>query len=108
MAAKYFVSQTDEKHHFILRAGNGQLMLVSPQFECASDCKQAIEAIRASPPFPGRYQLHSVADGKCLFHVLDEEGRIVGTSQLYSSKMTRAAGMASVKLAAPVATTCMK
>lgn len=105
MAAKFFVTRTDQKHHFVLKAGNGQLILVSPTFELASDCQQAIEAIRASPPFPDRYQLSSVANGKCLFHVLDQNGRIVGSSQLYSSEVTRAAGMVSVKLSAAVATT---
>lgn len=105
MAAKFYITRTDQKHHFVLKAGNGQSILLSPLFEQVNECKQAIEAIRASPSLPERFQLSSVANGKCLFHVLDEHGRVVGTSQLYASETTRAAGMTSVKLSAAVATT---
>ncbi|GGD42342.1 YegP family protein [Pseudoxanthomonas indica] len=103
MAAKFFITRTEQHHHFVLKAGNGQQMLVSPQFTKADDCQQAIEAIRESPSLPDRFQLSSVANGKCLFHVVDRDARIVGTSQLYSSEVTRAAGIASVCVSAGVA-----
>lgn len=104
MAAKFFITRTADGQQFVLKAGNGQLMLASPSFGGTDDCRQAIEAVRQSPSLPERYRLSAAANGKCLFHVLDQDERVVATSQLYSSEVTRAAGMASVRQSAMVAT----
>jgi hypothetical protein len=83
--------------HFDLYARNGQVILSSQAYATAADAWNGAYAVQDAAASPAGFQILSSADGKFYFTVTADNGEIVGTSQMYTTKSSAQAGIASVQ-----------
>lgn len=105
MAAKFVISRrVNGDFQFVLKAGNGQIVLVSQGYAGRSGCENGIDAVRENAPRDERFVFNTAQNGKLYFNLLAANFQVVGVSQMYSNEASRAAGMQSVKNNAAIAT----
>ena len=98
MAAKYVISKTSNgKFHFVLKAGNGEVILSGQMHADLDGAKKAIAAAMESGPKDDRFQRADSQKGEPYFNLLGADGRILGRSEMYSSARARDNGIESVK-----------
>ncbi|MBT2746412.1 MULTISPECIES: YegP family protein [unclassified Lysobacter] len=98
MAGKYVISkQSNGEFHFVLKAGNGQVILSSESYKAKASCIEGIDSVRKNSQIDGRYQSKTASDGREYFVLIASNGQVIGTSQLYKAGDSRENGIASVK-----------
>ena len=85
------------KWRFRLKAGNGQVILVSQGYADKAGCKNGIESVKKNAPDDARYERKTAANGKFHFNLLAGNHQVIGSSQMYASEAARDKGIASVK-----------
>ena len=94
---------SNEQFRFKLKAGNGQVILVSESYTSKTACENGIESVRTNAPNDARYSKETSSNGKPYFNLKASNGQIIGTSEMYESVAGRDNGIESVKSNAPTA-----
>lgn len=98
MAGWYEVSQaSDGQYRFVLKAGNGEVILTSELYKSKASAQNGIESVQKNSPEDSRYERLEAKNGKPYFNLKAANHQIIGTSQLYSSEQSREKGIESVK-----------
>ena len=101
MSARYVLSQSGAQYRFVLKAGNGEIILNSERYTAKASALDGIKAVRANAPFDARYVRKNASNGSPMFNLKGGNGEIIGTSETYSSDSARERGIAAVKSHAP-------
>lgn len=102
MAGKFEVyADKAGEFRFRLKAGNGEIILVSEGYKQMASALNGIESVRKNAADDARYERKDSASGKPMFNLRAGNGQVIGTSELYSSASSRDGGIESVKKNAP-------
>lgn len=98
-----FIIETDGagEYRFNLKARNGETILSSEGYTTKRACKGGMESVMENAPYDERYERNSASNGSPYFNLLARNGKVVGTSEMYSSESAMETGIASVKKNAP-------
>ena len=102
MAGKFELYQDKAgEYRFRLKAGNGEIILVSEGYKQKASAENGIESVRKNAPSDERYERKDTSSGKPMFNLKATNGQVIGTSESYSSASARDNGIESVKKNAP-------
>lgn len=106
MAGWYEIRKSEKngQYSFVLKAGNGEIILTSEQYVAKSSAENGIESVRTNSPNDARYERLTSTNDKPYFNLKATNGQVIGTSQLYSSTSSRDSGIESVKTNGPTTT----
>lgn len=85
------------QYKFVLKAGNGEIILTSELYTTKSSAENGIASVQANSPLDERYGLKDSSNGKFYFNLRAANHQVIGTSQMYATKQSRETGIASVK-----------
>ncbi|ESK37704.1 UPF0339 protein [Acinetobacter nectaris CIP 110549] len=98
MSGWYELSKAkDGQFHFVLKAGNGEIILTSELYKAKASALNGIESVQKNSPEDGKYDRLEAKNGKLYFNLKAVNHQIIGTSQMYSTTQTRDHGIESVK-----------
>lgn len=95
------VKKSGEKYHFVLKAGNGQVILSSQMYASKSGAMNGVESVRKNCGNDDCWERKTAKNGKFHFNLKSTNGQIVGSSQMYASESGMNNGIQSVKNNAP-------
>lgn len=99
---KFVIStRRNGEFQFNLKAGNGQVILVSEGYTSRSACENGIESVKKNAPNDERYERVTTNAGKFRFNLKAGNGQVIGASETYESESGRDNGIESVKRNAP-------
>jgi hypothetical protein len=102
MAGKFELkTSTNGKHHFNLKAGNGQIILSSELYETKAAAENGIASVQKNAADDARYDRKESSNGKPYFTLKAGNGEIIGKSEMYETAAARDNGIESVKTNAP-------
>jgi hypothetical protein len=103
MAGKFEIYKDKAgEFRFRLKAdGNWEIILVSEGYTTKSSCENGIESVKENAPHDERYDREDAANGEYYFNLKAVNRKIIGTSEMYTSKQSRDKGIESVKKNAP-------
>lgn len=85
---------------FRLKAGNGEIILVSEGYKAKASALNGIESVKKNAGDEANYQRKTTAAGAS-FNLLAANKQVVGSSQVYKGEQGRDKGIDSVKKNAP-------
>lgn len=101
---KFIVTKrVNGEFQFVLKAGNGEIILVSEGYKLKSGCLNGIESVKTNAPYDLRYERKVSVNLKYFFNLKASNGEVIGTSEMYNSIAGRDNGIDSVKINAPTA-----
>jgi uncharacterized protein len=86
---------------FHLTASQGEIILASQRYASRANAEDGVAAVHASASLDSNYERRRASDGRSSFLLKSSNGRVVGTSEMYSSTSAMENGMAAVKRSAP-------
>lgn len=95
------LKKSKDKFHFVLKAGNGQVVLSSQMYASKASAANGIESVKKNCGDDKCFEHKTAKNGKFHFNLLSTNGQIVGSSQMYSSEAGMKNGIESVKKNAP-------
>ncbi len=95
------LKKSKDKYHFVLKAGNGQVILSSQMYASKSSAMNGIESVKKNCGDDKCYEMKTAKNGKVHFNVKSTNGQIIGSSQMYAAESGAKNGMASVRKNAP-------
>lgn len=90
------------EYRFRLKAGNGQIILVSEGYASKDGCMNGIESVRKNSTDNERFERKDTATG-CKFTLRAANGQAIWESEIYTSNAACENGIASVMKNAPEA-----
>jgi len=106
MAGCYELNMNDEgQHTFVLKAGNGEVILRSEQYESKESAETGIASVQENSRLEERFDRKDAVNGSWYFNLKAANHKVIGTSQMYKSAASRDTGVASVKQNGPGAAT---
>ncbi|MFC3195006.1 YegP family protein [Marinicella sediminis] len=97
MAGKFCITKgKDGKDYFVLKAGNGEVILQSQGYSSASGCENGIESVRTNAADESKFECREAKDGRTYFVLKASNGQEIGRSQMYKTNSGCKNGMASV------------
>jgi uncharacterized protein YegP (UPF0339 family) len=104
MAGKYELKKAkDGEFFFHLKAGNGQIVLVSEMYKEKGSAENGIASVKKNASDDARYERKDTKNGHFMFNLKAANHQVIGTSQTYKTAESREEGIASVKANAPKA-----
>ena len=104
MAGKFVLKKAvNGEFYFRLQAGNGEPILKSEMYSSKASAEKGIDSVKSNAPIDERYERKDASNGQAMFNLRAANHQVIGTSETYSSKAARDAGIASVKATAPTA-----
>lgn len=101
---KFVVSKrTNGEFQFVLKAGNGEVILTSEGYTSKANCMNGIDSVRKNSQDEHHFDRKTASNGKHYFNLKATNGQVIGTSQMYENVSGVSAGIASVKSNAPEA-----
>ena len=88
---------------FVLKAGNGEPILVSEGYTTKTNCHNGIESVRKNSQDESKFEKKEAKNGQFHFNLKATNGQIIGTGEMYASAAGRDNGIASVMKNAPEA-----
>ena len=86
MAGKFVVSVgKDGQDYFVLKAGNGEVILSSEGYKSRKSCANGIESVRKNSQVEDRFEVREAKDGRQYFILKAGNGQEIGRSQMYKS-----------------------
>lgn len=105
MAGSYQISKTsDGQFQFVLKAGNGQTILVSERYKAVDSVRTGIASVQKNSPDASRFEKKVAKNGKHYFVLKAANHQIIGNSEMYESEAARDNGIASVQANGPTTT----
>lgn len=104
MSGHYIIkkSNSSQPYHFVLRADNNQVILLSENYASKQGAQTGIASCQINSPNDARYERKKTAAAQPFSFVLKAtNGEVIGRSENYASEAGREAGIASVKLNGP-------
>jgi len=102
MAAKFVISKSSSgKEFFVLKAGNGEVILTSQQYATHKSCENGVDSVRKNCADESRFEVKTAKDGREYFVLKASNGQVIGQSQMYKSDSGCKNGIASVQRNAP-------
>ncbi len=83
--------------YFVLKVGNGEVILIGEFHESRVAAEAEIALAQKNSPVDERYDRKEAINGKFYFNLKGASGKIIGTSQMYTSSIERDKGIAAVK-----------
>lgn len=80
---------SNDQYKFVLKAGNGEIILTSELYTTKSSAENGITSVQANSPLDERYDLKDSSNGKSYFNLRAANHQVIGTSQMYSTKQSR-------------------
>jgi uncharacterized protein len=106
MAAKFEIKKgSGGQYRFNLKAGNGEIILSSEQYQSKQGAEKGIESVKTNAPNDSRYERKESSGGQPYFVLKAANGEQIGRSEIYSSKSAMENGIESVNKNAPTAAT---
>ena len=106
MAGAFQIKTTKAgKVHFVLKAGNGQVILSSQQYASRASALAGIESVKLHAKKDGNFERKIDKSGAPYFVLNASNGQVIGQSESYSSNAACENGIASVATNAPKAAT---
>ena len=106
MAGTFELKKTSAgKFHFVLKAGNNEVILSSESYESKAAATKGIASIKANAAEDARYERKTSKKGQPYFVLKAANGEIIGTSEMYTAEAGRDNGIASVKANGPTGET---
>ena len=100
MAGWYELKKTAaEKYHFVLKAGNSEVVLSSETYESKAAAEKGIASVRNNCPMDERYEKKEAKNGGFYFVLKAANHQIIGQSQQYKTEASCDKGMDAVKRA---------
>ena len=87
----------DGKYVFNLKSANDQIILISQGYETKEGAEDGIASVRQNAPFDEHYEEKTGSNGHPYFVLLASNKRVIGRSQMYSSREAMRKGIAAVK-----------
>ncbi len=98
MAGWYEISQaSDGQYRFVLKAGNGEIILNSELYKAKASAVNGIESVQKIVVTMGGDMTVNCKKWKTLLQFKSSQSSIIGTSQFYASEASRDKGIESVK-----------
>jgi len=94
---------TARQNRFNLKAENGEKILHSEGYVSSSGCDRGITSVRTNSPIDDRYDRRKSTNGQYYFVLKASNGEIVGTSETYTTSVSRENGIDAVKRVGPSA-----
>lgn len=94
----------DDSFYFVLKAGNGQVILQSEMYTTKTACDNGIGSVMENASDESKFAHMEAKSGQFYFNLKAGNGQIIGTSEMYESKAASENGIASVMANAPIAT----
>jgi uncharacterized protein YegP (UPF0339 family) len=91
----------NDEFQFVLKAGNGQIILASEGYSTKAACENGVESVRKNSQVDERFDKLEAKNGKLYFNLKASNGQIIGCSEMYESASARDNGIESVKKNAP-------
>jgi uncharacterized protein YegP (UPF0339 family) len=91
----------NDEFQFVLKAGNGQVILASEGYTTKAACENGIESVRKNAQDQARFDKLESKNGKQYFNLKASNGQIIGNSEMYESVAARDNGIVSVAKNAP-------
>ena len=96
--SKFIIKKTTTgQYRFDLKAGNGEVILNSENYETKSACENGVDSVKRNADKDERYERETSTSGKPFFTLKASNGQVIGTSELYESTAARDNGIESVK-----------
>lgn len=98
MMASYFRIGTasNGQYSFNLKAGNHEVILTSRMYETMMAVRHAIELVRKNSSAAAQFERKIAKDSSPYFVLNDEDGQMIGRSEMYSSAAAMENGIKSV------------
>lgn len=101
MAGKFVLStRKNGDHQFVLKAGNGQIILTSQGYSGKVAALDGIESVKNNAR-DSSFERLTAKDGSPYFTLKAGNGQVIGASEMYKSVASRENGVASVIKHAP-------
>lgn len=81
------VKKTNGTFQFSLRADSGRAILISNEYSGRESCEKGIEAVRKYSKVQQNFQMVNFTEVDFYFKLQDERGSILGSSDIYKSKL---------------------
>lgn len=102
MAGKFVVTKTKSgKFMFNLKAGNGEIILTSEEYNAKASALNGIESVKKNAVDDARYESKVNKKGQPFFVLKAGNNEPIGKSETYSSESAMENGIKSVKTNAP-------
>ncbi|WP_421510735.1 YegP family protein [Enterobacter sp. JS8-1] len=88
---------SDGQFRFVLKAGNGEIILTSELYTSKSAAENGIASVRTNSPLDERFDKKTASNGKFHFNLKAGNHQVIGSSQLYATEQSRDKGIVSVK-----------
>lgn len=95
----YYSKFTDKagQYRFNLKAGNGETILTSEGYTSSSSRDNGISSVQINSQIDKQYEDRTSVSNQPYFVLKGGNGKIIGSSEMYSSNQSRDKGKASVK-----------
>lgn len=93
--------RTNGEFQFVLKAGNGQVILTSEAYTTKAACDNGIESVRKNSQDDAHFDRLESKGGKPYFNLKAGNGQNIGTSEMYETVAARENGIESVKKNGP-------
>ncbi|MDZ4100511.1 MAG: YegP family protein [Hydrogenophaga sp.] len=102
MAGWYELNKNDKgQFSFVLKAGNGEVVLRSETYESRSGAENGIASVQKNCAVESAYAHSDSSDGRFYFNLKAANHQVIGTSQMYKTTAARQSGMESVRTNGP-------
>ncbi len=102
MAGKFEIDNAkDGQFFFRLKAGNGQIILMSEMYKAKQSCQNGITSVKTNAAEEKQFEIKESKSGKPYFVLKAKNHEVIGTSEMYESKAACENGIKSVMNNAP-------
>ncbi|WP_108869548.1 YegP family protein [Aquimarina aquimarini] len=99
---KFLIRQMrNGQYYFNLKAVNGEVILSSEGYTSIQGCRNGVQSVKRNSINDSSYIRKIASNGKHYFYLKAQNGEIIGTSEMYSSRQSMENGVESVKRNAP-------
>lgn len=97
-------SEKNQEYYFRLKAKNGENILHSEGYTTKAMCENGVRSVKKNSPTDSNYKRLLSEDERFYFTLNSEDnGQVIGMSQMYTAAASRDNGIESVKENAPEA-----
>ncbi len=98
MAGKFEILKSASGYRFNLKAGNGEIVLSSENYESESAAREGAESVKNNAMQDSRFERKTDSGGSAYFVLKAGNGETIGKSESYSSEQAMEKGIQAVKM----------